>query len=208
MEDKINFLKNWLGTGSINVFGLPMSGKDTVGLKLAEVLGAKFLSSGDIIRKYEAETKIETGEKTGVLIPSALFSEIVLPALSTPDLAGSPLVLSSVGRWSGEETEIMSALAEAGHETKAVVYLDISENQVLERRRAVLAEDDRGGRVDDVDTGAFLTRISEFREKTLPVITKYRSLGLLVPVKADMSREEVLSSTINKLYDFAISLGK
>ena len=56
MDDKLNTIKSWLGTGSINIFGLPMSGKDTHGLKLAELLGAKLLSSGMIIRAMESET--------------------------------------------------------------------------------------------------------------------------------------------------------
>ena len=40
MEAKIAKIKTWLGTGSINIFGLPMSGKDTQGIKLAEALNA------------------------------------------------------------------------------------------------------------------------------------------------------------------------
>ena len=44
--DKLAMIKSWLGTGSLNVFGLPMSGKDTVGERLAKDLDAKFLSSG------------------------------------------------------------------------------------------------------------------------------------------------------------------
>ena len=54
LNEKIEMIKNWLGTGSLNIFGLPMSGKDTVGMRLAEDLQAKFLSSGIIIRAYEA----------------------------------------------------------------------------------------------------------------------------------------------------------
>ena len=50
MEEKIEAIRKWLGTGSINIFGFPMSGKDTQGVKLAEVLGGKLLSSGIIIR--------------------------------------------------------------------------------------------------------------------------------------------------------------
>ena len=57
MDDRIKTIKDWLGTGSINIFGLPMSGKDTQGIKLAEALGAKFLSSGMIIRAMEEKTK-------------------------------------------------------------------------------------------------------------------------------------------------------
>ena len=55
---KVSNIKKWLGTGSINIFGLPMSGKDTVGKRLAELIGGEFLSSGDIIRDYEAKQKI------------------------------------------------------------------------------------------------------------------------------------------------------
>ena len=63
MEEKINTIKNWLQTGSINIFGLPMSGKDTQGIRLAEALNAKFLSSGMIIRAAEEEQhKIEDCE--------------------------------------------------------------------------------------------------------------------------------------------------
>ena len=57
MEEKVAKTREWLGTGSINVFGLPFSGKDTVGLRLAELLGAKFLSSGLILRAAEKEDK-------------------------------------------------------------------------------------------------------------------------------------------------------
>ena len=78
MEEKIETIKEWLGTGSINIFGLPMSGKDTQGIKLAETLGAKFLSSGLIIRAMEKETK-NNFSKTGALIPTNLFYEWVLP---------------------------------------------------------------------------------------------------------------------------------
>ena len=53
MDEKLQRIRTWLKDGSINIFGLPMSGKDTVGVKLAELLDGAFLSSGDIIRAYE-----------------------------------------------------------------------------------------------------------------------------------------------------------
>jgi cytidylate kinase len=65
MEQKIEIIKNWLGTGSINVFGLPFSGKDTVGIRLAELLGAKFLSSGLILRAAEKEDPVLASEISG-----------------------------------------------------------------------------------------------------------------------------------------------
>ena len=127
IEEKINKIKGWLGTGSINIFGLPMSGKDTQGVKLAEMLGAKFLSSGMIIRAMETETRQKLSDK-GNLIPTNVFYEWVLPYFERHDLFNYPLVLSSIGRWSGEEDQVMSVAAGAGHEIKAAIILNISGN--------------------------------------------------------------------------------
>ena len=40
MEDKISAIKQWLGNDAINIFGVQFSGKDTLGVPLAEKLGA------------------------------------------------------------------------------------------------------------------------------------------------------------------------
>ena len=109
MEEKIQKIKEWLGTGSINIFGLLMSGKDTQGIRLAEAIGAKFLSSGMIIRAMEQETRKKYSNK-GELIPSNVFYEWVLPYLERKDLFKFPLILSSIGRWMGEENQVMSLL--------------------------------------------------------------------------------------------------
>lgn len=72
MEEQFKQIKNWLGIGSINIFGLPMSGKDTIGVRLAENLGGKFLSSGMIIRAMEQETG-QNLSHDGKLIPQNVF---------------------------------------------------------------------------------------------------------------------------------------
>lgn len=204
MEDKVKTIKDWLGTGSINIFGLPMSGKDTQGIKLAETLGAKFLSSGMIIRAMEQETQQRLSDK-GALIPTNVFYEWVLPYFERSDLFEYPLVLSSIGRWYGEETQVMSVAAGAGHEMKAVVILNISEADVEKRFEAAKTLGDRGEREDDKDIEVFRTRLKEFREKTLPVLQHYRTLGLLVDVNGDQTREEVFNEIIDKLYKKALT---
>ncbi len=204
MEDKIAKIKSWLGTGTINIFGLPMSGKDTQGQKLAELLGANFLSSGDIIRKKEAETRHNYSNK-GSLIPTDIFYEWVLPYFNEPELTGHPLVLSSIGRWFGEEDAVMSALNNSNHPTKAVLLLNISEADVEARFEAAKILNDRGIRADDKELAIFRTRLTEFRDKTFPVITHYRELGLLISINGDQSREAVFAEIIDKLYQKAIS---
>lgn len=204
MEEKIAKIKEWLGTGSINVFGLPMSGKDTQGIRLAETLNAKFLSSGMIIRAMEQETR-QNFTGTGQLLPTDLFYEWVLPYLERKDLFEFPLVLSSIGRWYGEERQVLSVAAGAGHPIKAVVLLNVSESDVIQRFEAAKLLNDRGERNDDRDEQIFDVRLKEFRDKTMPVLNYYNEQGLLINVNGDQSRDAVFAEMIEKLYEKASS---
>lgn len=204
LEDKLTKIKEWLGTGAINIFGLPMSGKDTQGIKLAEAIDGKFISSGMIIRAMETATKQDyTGN--GNLIPTNVFYEWVLPYLERHDLYNYPLVLSSVGRWTGEEDQVMSVASGAGHEVKAVIVLNLSEADVEQRFTAAKSLNDRGSRTDDKDLATFKNRIKEFQEKTVPVLQHYKTLGLLVEVDGNGTRERVFDNLIDALYKKAIS---
>ena len=202
MEDKLTTIKHWLGTGSINIFGLPMSGKDTQGIRLAEALDAKFLSSGMIIRNMEAKTR-KSYTKHGELAPTDIFYKWVLPYLERPDLFKYPLILSSIGRWHGEEDQVMSIAAGAGHEIKAALVLNVSEANVEKRFEMAKTLEDRGERADDQTIEIFRTRIQEFREKTLPVLQHYQALGLLIKINGDQPREAVFNEIVEKLYQKA-----
>lgn len=205
LNEKLEKIKSWLGTGSLNIFGLPMSGKDTVGMRLAEDLQAKFLSSGIIIRAYEAEQN-EDMTGNGKLIPTNTFYDIILPYFSREELRNDSLVLSSVGRWSGEEDKIMEAAKAGGHEIKAVVMLDLTEEEVKNRFEAAKELNDRGERADDANIEVFETRLAEFREKTMPVLNHYDELKMLVKVPASGSRDEVYTNVIDRLVEFIDSL--
>lgn len=198
--DKLAKIKAWLGTGSLNVFGLPMSGKDTVGERLAKDLDAKFLSSGIIIRAFEAEQN-QNMTGSGQLIPTNTFYDIILPYFSREEMKNDSLILSSVGRWVGEEDKIMEAATNGGHEIKAVILLDLTEADVKNRFEAAKELNDRGERADDANLEIFETRIREFNEKTVPVLNHYDELKLLIRVPADGSRDEVYLSVIDKLVE-------
>lgn len=201
LNEKLEKIKSWLGTGSLNIFGLPMSGKDTVGMRLAEDLQAKFLSSGIIIRAYEAEQN-EDMTGSGKLIPTNTFYDIILPYFSREELRNDSLVLSSVGRWSGEENKIMEAAKAGGHEIKAIVMLDLTEEEVKNRFEAAKTLNDRGERADDSNIEVFETRLAEFRKKTMPVLNHYDELKMLVKVPAIGSRDEVYTNVIDRLVEF------
>lgn len=203
MEEKLSIIKSWLGSGSINLFGLPMSGKDTQGINLAKALDAKFLSSGEIIRQMEQE-KSQDLTSSGNLIPTNIFYEWVLPYFERRELFNKPLVLSSIGRWSGEEDQVMSVAKGADHEIKAAVVLIISESDAKARFAAAKESGDRGNRADDDSLEILDNRLQEFRDKTVPVLKHYQSLDLLIEVDGSRSREEVFNEIIEKLYAKAL----
>ena len=174
-------------------------------MRLAEDLQAKFLSSGIIIRAYEAEQN-EDMTGSGKLIPTNTFYDIILPYFSREELRNDSLVLSSVGRWSGEEDKIMEAAKAGGHEIKAVVMLDLTEEEVKNRFEAAKELNDRGERADDANIEVFETRLAEFRGKTMPVLNHYDELNMLVKVPATGSRDEVYANVIDRLVEFIGSL--
>lgn len=205
MDEKIEKIKKWLGDGSINIFGIQFSGKDTVGKRLSELLNAQFISSGDVVRQNADNQKLDNKNTSdcGLLTPTKEFSELMENFLVNETNAGKPLVLSSVGRWIGEEVGIMKALESGGHNLRAVIHLEISKDEVYKRWEASKIIGDRAGRADDMDKAKIDQRIKEFEDKTLPVIEVYRQMGLLIEINGEQARNEVFNEVIDKLYIFS-----
>lgn len=202
---KIETIRQWLGSGAINIFGIQFSGKDTLGKSLADKLGAKFISSGDIVRSAANSHQDATirqaaiDSQTGILTPTNEFRQLIVPYLKDHNLTGWPLVLSSVGRWSGEEDVITAALTESGHPLKAVIVLDIPETEIWQRWQAV-KHTRNGGRADDLTRERIELRIREFKLKTLPVIEKYRRLGYVIDIDATDAIPDTFRTAILALY--------
>lgn len=172
-------------------------------MRLAEALGGKFLSSGLIIRTMEAEMDTPSITASGQLLPTNLFYEWVLPYFERRDLWNKPLVLSSIGRWIGEEEQVMSVARGANHPIKAVVFLELSSEEARKRWLEAKNLNDRGERPDDEDIEVFKKRIDEFKTKTIPVLKKYDEMGLLIWINGEQSRDEVFEEIIKKLYKYS-----
>lgn len=199
---KIEAIRLWLGTGSINIFGRPFAGKDTHGRELVELFNGVLLGGGDILRNSEIPEHTKEHMRAGRLIPTEDYIEIVLPYLSRDEFSEKPLILSSVGRWHGEEEGVIEATEEAGHPIKAVIYLDISEDAVRDRWRGKDHVGARGERHDDSEE-ILEIRLAEYREKTLAVVDYYRNNGLLIEIDSTLDKETVLQTIIDALYDLA-----
>jgi adenylate kinase len=204
MDNQKQKISDWLGAGSINIFGLPFAGKDTQAHYLADLLDGVIISGGDILRSYHDQGKIDQLMSSGELIPSDIFMQIVLPYLSREEFQSKPLILSSVGRLQGEESIIFEAANQSGHPIKAVILLNLPEEVVWHHFDKAKDIHDRGERLDD-NREALKTRLHEFQTKTTPVIDFYRDKGLLIEVDDSLSREQVAEEIITALYSRAIA---
>lgn len=199
----VNKISDWLGTGSINIFGWPFSGKDTQGKKLAQLFKAELIGGGEIMRnRPDISKQARQTVDTGYLAPTDEFLAIVTPYLGKPEYSQNPIILSSLGRWHGEEKSIVKAAKDAMHPIKAVVYLVLDERVAQFRADKSKRAQDRGQRADDASE-YLQTRFAEFKTKTLPVIEFYRDKGLLVEVDGNQSPEKVTAEIINKLATLA-----
>ena len=198
----IEIITQWLGTGAINIFGLPFAGKDTHGHRLAELFGASIMGGGDILRNSVIPPHVKEIIDSGRLAPTDDYVRIVLPYLSREEFADRPLVLSSVGRWHGEEPGVIEAAAAANHPLKAVLFLSVSEAVAHERFVTSREDETRGERADDAEH-ILATRFTEFRDKTLPVIEFYREKGTLIEVDGNPPKDEVHQTILRGLLRLA-----
>ena len=203
---QVKLISSWLGTGSINVFGQPFSGKDTQARRISQFLSAPIIGGGDIIRNSSENEEIKKIISGGNLAPQKDYLKLVIPYLSLDEFRNKPLVLNSVGRWHGEEEPILGAAHLCRHPIKAVIHLDIDETEVWKRRKAAFNRKDRGFRSDDNDL-SLKKRLLEYKQKTFPIFAYYNDKGLLITVNGKQNKDAVTEEIISKLYQKIISSG-
>jgi adenylate kinase len=198
MDTKIQTIKQWLETGSINVFGLPFAGKDTQGKIFAELFDGILISGGDILRKSDNQ-ELQTIMAEGKIIPSDLWEQVVVPYFKREELKNKPLILSEVGRLMGEQLVIEKATEESGHTQKAVILLELDDSEIWNRFDASRLANDRGDRADD-NKAVLQTRLDSYHQKVMPVLNYYDNKGLLIRIDGSKSKEEVTNQIIDRLY--------
>lgn len=204
LTEEQRLIKRWLGSGCLNIFGRPFAGKDTQAARLGAWLDAPIIGGGDIIRSSEnLPEEVRVTNDAGQLVPQGSYLALVTPYFRRHEFDGKPLILSSVGRWHGEEEPIIISAQEAGHPIRCAVYIDLSVEQIEERFQAAHADTARTIRADH-DT--LDTRLSEFASKTVPVLGTYRSHGMLITVEGSGSVEEIERRIIAALSKRAIEL--
>ncbi|HEX2738844.1 MAG TPA: adenylate kinase [Rubrobacter sp.] len=199
------------------------AGKGTQAHRIAERVGAKHISTGDIVRA-EIKSGSELGQKVqdyndrGELVPDEIIVEMAKPYLDDADA----WILDGFPRNEAQAKALDKALEELGEDLDAVVALEAPDDALVERlsgRRQSEATgniyhveydpppedgDDPGPfiqRKDDAED-AIRRRLEIYHEQTEPLKDYYAERGLLVTIDAEQDipkvTEDILEAVSEK----------
>ena len=166
--------------------GPPGAGKGTQATRLAAQNDLKHLSTGDLLRSEVAAgsdlgKQAEAVMNRGELVSDALVLAIVESQMKS--LSGGGWLLDGFPRTVPQAEALETLLKELNQPIEAVVLLELDDAVLLER---LLAR----GRADD-NEAVIRNRLEVYREKNAHLISFYRDKGLLMPVPAQGSIDEI-----------------
>jgi adenylate kinase len=207
----------------IVLLGPPGAGKGTQAEVLAEKLGLPHISSGDIFRENmknqtplgkEAQAYMNRGE----LVPDDLTIAMIRERLNQPD-AQAGAVLDGFPRTPAQAEALGKLLHELGGEVKAVPYISVPDNILVERLSGrwtcrvqghVFHEqynppkqpgicDFDGSELyqrDDDRHETVANRIRVYTQQTAPLIEYYKKLGKLIEIDGTQPIEAVTAQLL------------
>jgi len=161
----------------ILLLGPPGAGKGTQGVLLAGRLGLPKFATGDLLRDAVARgtalgRQAKAVMESGALVSDDIILGVVEEELDKPAAAGG-VILDGVVRTVPQAEGVERLLAERGRRIAHVVFLDVSDQEILgriEKRRTTES------RADDAPE-AVARRLRAYREQTAPVLAWYEARG-------------------------------
>jgi adenylate kinase len=175
------------------LLGPPGVGKGTQAKILVEQLGIPQLSTGDILRSAIAnKTPLGVQAKAivdrGDLVSDDIVNGIVSERIDAPDCAKG-FILDGFPRTIPQADALGAMLAQKGLSLDAVVEIT-ADTDTLVSRVANRARETGGARADDT-AEVIRKRLDVYRELTEPLVSYYRSKGVLKTVDGMAPVEEV-----------------
>jgi adenylate kinase len=208
------------------LLGPPGSGKGTQARMLSKKLGIPQVSTGDILREAVAAGS-ELGREarsymdSGRLVPDDVMVSLVDRRISEPDCRGG-FVLDGFPRTLAQAMGLEETLQGHGSSIELVLLMDVDDDEILSRlsKRRVcpkcnalynLDADppkrdeicDRCGvglvlRADDAEA-TVRTRLSVYRNDTLPLVEYYESRGILRRIDGRGRIEEIFARVMGEI---------
>jgi adenylate kinase len=175
----------------ILLMGPPGAGKGTQGALLSETRGLPKFATGDLLRDavkrgtplgQRAKSVMEAGH----LVSDDIIMGIVREELGKPE-AAKGVIFDGVVRTVPQAEGVERLLAERGRRMDAVLFFDVSDDEILARlaKRRTIEQ-----RADD-DPAAVATRLSAYRKQTAPVLDWYERRNLLRRIPAVGTVQEI-----------------
>jgi len=205
------------------LLGAPGSGKGTQAVHLETELGLKHVASGDLFRDHVArgtELGLRATDymKRGALVPDDVTIGMLRERLTEPDAQGGVL-LDGFPRTMEQSIVLAAMLQELGRRVDAVIYLEIPEEELVERLsgRLICRECQAPFHVtanpfrscpfgkchgehlyqrSDDNPDTVRARIATYHRQTEPVIDYYRLIDLLVTVPGSGPVESVKAAVV------------
>jgi adenylate kinase len=171
--------------------GPPGSGKGTQAKRLLAYLGIPHLSTGDLLRQAKSQNTplgrlAAEYMDSGRLVPDPLILEAVGECLNRPEYQGGCL-LDGFPRTIQQARSLDDSLAERGTPLDLVVELRADEKELTERMLKRAAAENRS----DDNPQTIAQRMEVYRKQTAPLRDYYRRRGILAPIDALGTPDEV-----------------
>ena len=171
--------------------GPPGAGKGTQGKIVAERLGMPKFATGDLLRDAVKQgtpvgRRAKAVMEAGHLVSDEIILDVVREELAKPAAQGG-VVFDGVVRTIPQAEGVEALLAEQGRRMDAVLFFDVTDEEILsrlERRREL------DGRADD-DPNAVAVRLKAYREQTAPVLEWYEKRGRVLRIPAVGTVDEI-----------------
>jgi adenylate kinase len=172
----------------ILILGPQGSGKGTQAKRIASAYAIPHVATGEILRSAIAEgselgRRVQPILESGDLVPDELMVDLIRERLMDEE----GFVLDGFPRTLPQADALDGMLAEIGKPLDIVLLLQVGDDVASERLHGRAAEE---GRKDD-EPDAIANRLRHYHEDTEPVVERYRTDGLLVPIAGERSIGEV-----------------
>ena len=176
---------------NIVVMGMPAAGKGTICAMLAKEFGFAHLSTGEVLRaEREAGTKLGLMAKRIIDAGNFMPDHIMIPMVKEAVVKSTNTVgilFDGFPRTKEQAKQLHVFLYQRKQPISTVIFLDVSKKVAVER---LLKRAQSEGRADDTEE-TIGNRWGHYNSKTMPVINYFSKMGMIKPVPADGTPEEV-----------------